>query len=384
MVEEHNSFDEDVSYLEEWVSRIQKSVLELKAIADDRNVTTFFSIGSTTQSDSQRPYLTPLRLLENGVISGVIVFSQSQAIIAANAVKDIVDSILVDAEKKIGIQVGASGALLEHFNIRDFDSIKRSRSNIEFGNISAAIRTIVSSEKLTEYKPNDLTVDAVWTFLSLKLNNLSGKKIAVLGCGNIGFKLALKLVESGVNVVLVRRDTSKGMFMANAINMVKPETTIATASYTASALQASAFCDVLIGAANTNTAVITWDMIQSMSPDGFIIDIGKGNVDAYALKMALENDIDIIRGDVTASLYGFISHKQQMQNIIQHKIGRREVDSGVSIVSGGILGKDGEVVVDNFSAPSLVYGVSDGCGNMKTELNENDKKNIRTVKEHMK
>jgi hypothetical protein len=182
--------------------------------------------------------------------------------------------------------------------------------------------------------------------------------------------------------VLVRRDSSKGVLMANSINMVKPKTTIATAIYNSSPLQASSFCDVLIGTANASVPIINWDMIQSMSPDGFVIDVGKGNVEGYAIKRAIEENIDIIRGDITASLYGFISHRQQMLDIIKYKIGRVEIKPGISIVSGGVLGRSGEVVVDNYSSPSIVYGVADGSGNMKSILNEVDKNNILIVKEY--
>ncbi len=376
--------NEDITFLEDWIEQICLNIEKLNGIAKERGLTTFFSISNTTshEKDIQKPYLTPVRLLEGGVICGVVVFSQSQAVIAAKYTKGLVDKILVDSEKKIGMQVGVDHKLLDYFEIKDFVINSKSRSCIEFGNISAAVRMVVPDDKIIEYKPNDITVDAVWTFLSIRLNRLSGKKIAILGCGNIGFKLALKLVESGVNVVLVRRDSSKGVLMANSINMVKPKTTIATAIYNSSPLQASSFCDVLIGTANASVPIINWDMIQSMSPDGFVIDVGKGNVEGYAIKRAIEENIDIIRGDITASLYGFISHRQQMLDIIKYKIGRVEIKPGISIVSGGVLGRSGEVVVDNYSSPSIVYGVADGSGNMKSILNEVDKNNILIVKEY--
>ena len=49
-------------------------------------------------------------------------------------------------------------------------------------------------------------------------------------------------------------------------------------------------------------------------------------------------------------------------------------------MSGGLLGKSGEIVVDNFSYPSFIYGVSDGRGSIKTQLNVIDKKNIKILK----
>jgi ornithine cyclodeaminase/alanine dehydrogenase-like protein (mu-crystallin family) len=223
-------------------------------------------------------------------------------------------------------------------------------------------------------------VDAVWTFLSTKLNYLSGKRVAILGCGNIGSKLALKLVESGVNVVIMRRDVLKGESIASAINLIKPSASRGVATYNPSAVHASKLCDIVISAANANTPILTLDIIQNISKGGFIIDIGKGNVPPNIIKRSFEKNIDIIRADITASLYGFISHRQKIQDIIQCKMGRANIDSDISIVSGGIIGRCGEIVVDNFASPSLIYGVSDGIGNMKIYPNSTDKKNIETVK----
>jgi len=376
---------EDIEFLEDWVVQIKTLTKELNRIAQKKDLTTYFSISNTTSSskDIQKPYVTPIRLLEGGIIFGVVVFSQSQAVIAVKFVQDLVDKILVDSEKKIGIQIGIDQNLLTHFKIIDSAINSKSNSSIEFGNISAAVRMLIPEEKFIEYKANDITVEAIWTFLSIRLTKLSGKKIAILGCGNIGFKLALKFVESGIDVVLVRRDSYKGVLMANSINMVKPETTLASATYCASPLQASSYCDVLIGTANSGVSLISWDMIQSMSPEGLVIDVGKGNIEDYAIKKAIEENIEIIRGDVGASLYGFISHRQQMQDIIKNKIGRDEIKSGVSVVSGGLFGRNGEIVVDNYSSPNIIYGVADGCGQMKTTLNEVDRKNISLVKKHL-
>jgi len=373
---------EEIIFLESWINQIDSLILELNKIAKKKNVNTYFSISNTTSisNDYQYPYVTPIRLLEGGVICGVVVFSQSQAVIAAKNIEGKVDKILVDAEKKIGMQIGVNKDLLTYFNIQDSEIDNKSSELNEFGNISSAVRMVVAEDKVIEYKPNDITVDAIWTFLSIRLRKLSGKKIAILGCGNIGFKLALKLVESGVSVALYRRDSFKGVLMANSINMVKPKTTIATATFFDSALQACSFSNVLIGTANADVPIISWQMIQSMAPNGIVIDVGKGNVDKKAIMKANNKNIEVIRGDVGAALYGFISHRFQMQKTIQNKIGRRELKPGINIISGGILGMNGEIVVDNFVSPEVVYGVADGCGHMKTYLDDTDKKNIKEVK----
>ena len=368
---------EDIPYLESWFYNLQKSIKELKGIAIDKDIKLLFSISTTTtcKHSINKPYITPVRFLENSLISGVVVFSQTQSIIVTNIVKDFVDGFLVDVEQKHNMKATINSDTLKYFQDKYFIN-----GDIKCESILSIVRAIVADDRIIEYKANDITVDAIWTFLSTKLNYLSGKKIAIIGCGNIGSKLALKLVESDANVVLVRRDSSKGKLIANAINLIKPPLSKSYASYNSSAIQASKFCDVIIGAANTNNPVITWDMIKNMSKNGFVVDIGKGNIEANAIKKSIEKNIDIIRGDIAAALYGFVSQKQQMQEIVQNKIGRANIDSDINLVSGGVLGRCGDIVVDSFASPSLVYGVANGSGSIKTDLNLIDKKNIEKVK----
>ena len=368
---------EDIPYLESWFYNLQKSIKELKGIAIDKDIKLLFSISTTTtcKHSINKPYTTPVRFLENSLISGVVVFSQTQSIIVTNIVKDFVDGFLVDVEQKHNMKATINSDTLKYFQDKYFIN-----GDIKYESILSIVRAIVADDRIIEYKANDITVDAIWTFLSTKLNYLSGKKVAIIGCGNIGSKLALKLVESDVNVVLVRRDSSKGKLIANAINLIKPPLSKSYASYNSSAIQASKFCDVIIGAANTNNPVITWDMIKNMSKNGFVVDIGKGNIEANAIKKSIEKNIDVIRGDIAAALYGFVSQKQQMQEIVQNKIGRANIDSDINLVSGGVLGRCGDIVVDSFISPSFVYGVANGSGSIKTDLNLIDKKNIEKVK----
>jgi len=368
---------EDIPYLESWFYNLQKSIKELKGIAIDKDIKLLFSISTTTtcKHSINKPYTTPVRFLENSLISGVVVFSQTQSIIVTNIVKDFVDGFLVDVEQKHNMKATINSDTLKYFQDKYFIN-----GDVKYESILSIVRAIVADDRIIEYKANDITVDAIWTFLSTKLNYLSGKKIAIIGCGNIGSKLALKLVESDVNVVLVRRDSSKGKLIANAINLIKPPLSKSYASYNSSAIQASKFCDVIIGAANTNNPVITWDMIKNMSKNGFVVDIGKGNIEANAIKKSIEKNIDVIRGDIAAALYGFVSQKQQMQEIVQNKIGRANIDSDINLVSGGVLGRCGDIVVDSFTSPSFVYGVANGSGSIKTDLNLIDKKNIEKVK----
>jgi hypothetical protein len=237
----------------------------------------------------------------------------------------------------------------------------------------------IKKSHFQEYKPNDVTVESVWHFLSNKYGSLSGKRIAIIGSGNIGFKLALKLVESGSHVELVRRDLWRGTLMADVINVAKPKSTIAIAHYNPNPLQASLFCDALIGCTN-GTPVITWEMIQSMKPKGIVIDVGKGSVFKDAVQQAVTHKISIVRGDITSGIDGLISTIHRTQEVMNQEMGRQEIKKGIFVVSGGYLGLSGDIVVDNYRNPRRIVGVADGMGDLKKDMSEKDQHNIAAVK----
>ena len=60
------------------------------------------------------------------------------------------------------------------------------------------------------YKGNDLTVQACETLINSiytsDVGGVGGKIYGILGAGNIGFKISQKIVESGGNVFMYRRN----------------------------------------------------------------------------------------------------------------------------------------------------------------------------------
>lgn len=373
--------NEELQYLENWIKEAVTLARQIREHADREKRTAIFTIAATVKvSDKKRPYLTPLRQISHGFVGGSIVFSQTQAILLCKHIDGLVDWILVDAEKKIPISFGYDQEIFSHFNVEVLGHKKGySREHIEMGNLSAACALYVKQSDLKEYKANDITVDAVWHILSHVKGILSGKKIAIVGAGNIGFKIALKLVESGCNVELVRRDVARGTLMADVINAVKPTSTFAIAHYNADPLKASVFADAIIGCTN-GIPVITWEMIAAMRPDGVVIDVGKGTIDKGALKKGIEQGVLIIRADVAPGIDGLISTIRTTRNMMKNEMGRRTIQDGIHLVSGGFMGLDGDIVVDNFKTPAFIIGVSNGMGDIKQKLSGQDSEKINQTR----
>ena len=377
-----NNFSE-ILYLENWLDKTLKIAKELNQKIKKKNKKNIFLISTTKkQTKNLLPYNTPLRETEFGFLSGVVVFSQTQAILVANKLDGIVDYIFVDAEKKLGVTINAENNISKHFKISHLIK-KDGKKNIEYGNISGAVRGVIKKSFFHEYKPNDLTIDSVWTFVSNYFRGLSGKKITIVGSGNIGFKLGLKFVESGANVELVRRSVEAGQLFANTINLIKSEYTIAEAHYDSDPIKAAIRSDVLIGATD-GVEIINWEMIQSMNKNGIIIDIGKGTINKEVAKKAISNKLKIFRADITAALSGTISTILRNIKITENHLGRKKLKKNIFIVSGGQFALENDIIVDNINKPKNIIGVADGNGDLKIKLNKNLISKLKQVEELIK
>ena len=156
-------------------------------ILKSEQINTVFTIATTSKQESN-PYLTPIRKNDFFIACGCVIFDQSILKKILKIIDGSIDLIFVDSEKKIPVRIGQKIDVSKNSNLFQicFQKIHKS--------------------KVFEYKPSDITVNATWSFLSQRLNYLSGKKISILGSGNIGSKLALKLVESNAMVSIFRRN----------------------------------------------------------------------------------------------------------------------------------------------------------------------------------
>ncbi|MBF0186072.1 MAG: NAD(P)-binding domain-containing protein [Magnetococcales bacterium] len=368
--------EEDLAYLKRWAVQVEGHVRELHTLAHQSGRLAIFTISSTVKVPANRwPYLTPIRTIVHGHIGGVVVFSQSQALLACSLVDGLVDMVLVDAEKKIGIQYGRPAELLQHFGITPPPSTQITKSYVEMGNLSAACARFLRHSKFQEFKANDITVDAVWLQLTSWFKVLSGRKFAIIGAGNIGFKLALKLVESGSSVEIVRRDLARGMLMADVLNLVKPGSTLATVHYNQDPLQACLYADAIIGCTN-GQAVIHWEMVQGLKEGGLLIDVGKGCFMAETVQRAIESGIPIYRCDITSSIDGLVAAMERNRAYLSVEMGRQAWTDGVCLISGGHMGLAGDLIVDNYRQPTRFFGVSDGSGDMKRQWTEEDQRHV--------
>ena len=226
-------------------------------------------------------------------------------------------------------------------------------------NLGAAALGLIPDGKRHFFKPNDFTVEAADEWVAQRMPNLVGSRVAIIGAGNIGSKLAMRLAERGCKVQLVARRIPSIAATVQGLNAILRGSGSVFAS--SSIAEACAGADIIIGC-TPGTAVIDTEAVES-SQALFLLDVGNGCFTRGAIAAAQERGLLLEVLSPTAGWEGFLRRYVATRKL-QQGLGRRQIDSGVWIVSRGIMGAAGDVLVDDISQPARVIGVCNGMGDL--------------------
>lgn len=320
---------------------------------------------ATTNKKEDEPYLTPIREFNNFIVAGCILFKLSDLYKITKLIADLPDLIFIDNENYLR-QSDADLSNIASLNSERYETL-----------FNASIKHFPKA-KIFEYKPSDLTVNAAWSFITQKLGSVSGRKISIIGAGNIGSKLALKLTESGGVVTINRRNSEKGTTIANGLNNIKSSFCDNPIKYVDDKTLALQEAEIVIGASN-GIQVIHRQMLKDVSKDCMFLDLGKNNFSTNAIELINQARMQFYRTDVTAALEGMVTEAIHTRKMIDTSIGRKKL-SFCTIISGGVFGAVGEVVVDDISDPKIIFGISRGDGTLKKKFSAADIAMIQKLK----
>lgn len=369
------SYDENYEELKNLIEEIEKKLNNLNKIKK-KDEEIFFTIGNTAYNASKnRPYLTPIRKINKGYVFGIVIYSQLQAIIISDYIDNKVDAIFVDCEKKLLATTENDYSVLNKFELGPaIDNLVISEN--ELGNISKTCHNVITRTPIFSYKANDLIVESVWLFLIHFYKELSGKKIVIIGGGNIGCKLCLKFIECAAKINVVTKKGKSGVF--DSLNLIKQKSVIEKINISEKVDETFKKADAIIGCANSNE-VIEDSMIELMNSNGVVIDVGKGNISRSAYKKISKKNIPAWRADITPMIDSMVNTAKDMKYFSDVIFASKKIKN-FSIVSGGYIGNKYDVIVDNVKNVSHIYGVCDGMGSFMSEIDDNAINNIEEVK----
>lgn len=309
-----------------------------------------FVIGALSSfNHAENFYITPIRYINNFAYLGVVVKNVNTAIEIAKIVDGKVKYIFVDSEKKI---------LRKNFGINDS------------GNIEKSLNNIVRKSLLFTYKGNDLAVRATDSLLRVLAPNLTGAKIAIIGVGNLGAKIALSLLERGNDVVLYSSNMNHSQLVSQYLNEIKFQTTLSKSYYAKNLDQAFTNSNVAIGCSDKK-AIIEKEHIKLMSDlnantKKILIDVGKGCFNSEIISSLQDIYRVDIEDELSIEIIKLMKIYAHLNSSPRKKIG------DISYVRQGLVGIKNEIIVDNLDQPTQVIGKCDGEGNLTGNENLRD------------
>ena len=303
-----------------------------------------FFFGSTVKKETNTFYITNIRENKKFIYFGAIIYNDYHAKTIAKKIDGKFDYAFVDLEKKVS-----------------------SKNKKDIVNLERSVKDTLLTTKVFAYKGNDLTVQACETLINnLYLHDIrgvGGKKSLILGAGNIGFKIAQKLVESGSDVHLYRRNKKLLKKIVLTLNSLIPKATVAKAKLVSKITELSKY-DLIIGSTN-GVSLLKKKHILKLKEGVNIIDIGKGLLEKEALKLAIKNNIFVYRLDVSPAYEGYLENIYSTKNLYLNKSNLIKKIKNVFLMKRGMVAQEGSIIVDNVKNPKEIYGISDGQGSFK-------------------
>ena len=293
-----------------------------------------FLFGTTKKRINQNYYLTPNRESQKTIYAGAILYGNRITKKLAKKIDGKVNYLFVDIEKK------------------------SSNKKDALTNIERATKATIKKSIVKNYKPNDITVDSIENFIQdyfrKDLRGVGGKKILILGTGNIGSKVAIRLLESGGNVFLFRRNKNKLKKISEVLNIIKPKHTKSRSITISSSKLKFEDYDVIIGCSDNK---IKFKKIKRLYKKPLIIDVGKGVFTQPDLNQLNKRNVTVFRLDIENSLSSFIDTSVDTENFFESSFVNKK--RKFRLIKKGILGNDGDVIVDDVMKPKRIIGV---CG----------------------
>ncbi|WP_414047877.1 NAD(P)-binding domain-containing protein [Macrococcus equi] len=249
------------------------------------------------------------------------------------------------------------------------------KQDIDF--VSIAQQKIQTS-RLREMKPNDLAMEAA-DILIYKTVKDKNSNVLIVGTGNIGIKLAIRLTERNYNVYLHGRNNEKVENFVMMINQMLPKYSKKIKAWHEEPI------DVLCSMVSA-IEVIDNSYIPSLKQGALAIDGGIGNFSKDFIKNAHLKDINVLRLDVRISNDLLNGIDQSYNSNFFTDIKGEKDFNGIHIVSGGIIGKEGDVIVDRIHIPKRVIGIANGIGGVKPidSISETEKEQIAIINEEIR
>lgn len=201
------------------------------------------------------------------------------------------------------------------------------------GNSRNGTLDLPSRDNVLEYVDSEMWVDAVVNHVVLLLGGrAAGRTVAVLGVPELATPAETAFSLRGAAVVHPSSEDDPALANVDALVAISPRKPCVTAK-----------------------------MIRALSPAAIVFDGGIGSLSGESIAAASERKLTVARVDLRPALAAVALELIAMKGVVEDHMGRAEWD-GAAVVAGGIIGREGEIIVDSIRFPTKIIGVADGKG----------------------
>jgi len=304
---------------------------ELNKLFNYTNKIKIICISTTANVNNPSIYFGAIRETETTIAGNIIISDAKYLSMIIPAFDGKVDFFFVDVEEKNNLK-----------------------------NLCGKLTALVAISEIHYYKPNDITVESVDEFIACQCGNLQQKNVLVIGAGNIGSKISLKLSERGATVWLYGPDISRTEKIIDALNQIKRGSGYILQQK--SVLQCTILYDIIIGC-SPGVPVVEKKHVDLITSEGIIIDVGNGTICADAIAYAKKKGIFVFCASIMPGYSGYIERWDSTVRLLS-SMGREKVNEDVSLISVGLIGAYGEVLVSDLGNKNSIIGVCDGKGDI--------------------
>lgn len=248
-------------------------------------------------------------------------------------------------------------------------------------NLFKIAKVSIYKSKLVTTKPNDSTLEACDLLIRNQFDDdLCDRNVLVIGTGNLASKIAIRLSERQAHVYIKGRSIEKELALVKSLNLFLPKYTQSIKS--SLRIEEKQKFDVVVSALSGQFQEEK-KLFPITGKDSLIIDVGINNFSKNFIQSLLKHKINIVRLDTRIAFpYQMLSSHEYTQKFFKEILGQTIID-GVLVASGGYIGTEGTIIVDNIKQPNQIIGVADGRGGVKKseQLTESDRNGIRKLQQ---
>jgi 4-hydroxy 2-oxovalerate aldolase len=120
------------------------------------------------------------------------------------------------------------------------------------------------------------------------------------------------------------------------------------------------------------------DLVKNFDNLSHVIDAKIDSIDIKCMAYLHKKNVKMIRPDMRAAIAGEIFQQITNRKLINKDLGKRKIKN-YYIISGGLIGAQGDIIVDSISSPRRVIGIAEGNGRVRYRLSASEEKKVNEI-----